>query len=477
MNESNEQKDVRKIKLDTLKNTGINPYPNKFDDRLYNIQALDLEEGTAARIAGRLMSRRMMGKASFAHLKDSSGTLQIYVRLDKVGEEAFSLFKAADIGDFFGISGEMFVTRTGEKTLLASTVELLSKSLRPLPEKWHKLKDIETRYRKRYLDILVNDESSKALKARTLIVNNIRQILTAKGFLEVETPILQDIPGGAAARPFKTHHNVYDIDLSLRIAPELYLKRLLVGGWERVFEIGRNFRNEGVSTRHNPEFTMMEVYCAYTDYRFMMDLSKELITSTWELVKKDFDSPIDLSKGWEQKDIWDMLTQYSGTEIRPADSFDELKKKADKLEVPPGKDSAEKIVDRIFSKYVEPELVEPTFLTGYLSEHSPLAKKSPTDNKIAERFEIFIGGQEIGNAYSEQNDPEIQRSMFELQIAAAGDDDDKNIDEDYLEALEHGMPPASGLGIGIDRLAMLLTGSQSIRDSILFPMLKPLNKD
>ncbi len=456
---------IRKEKLEALREKGYNPYPNKYEGRVTASSALQKNEGEFVKIAGRLMSKRMMGKAAFSHLKDSTGQIQVYIRLNEAGEEAFEIFKDLDIGDFIGVGGELFVTRTGEKTVLVKELKFLSKSLRPLPEKWHKLRDVETRYRKRYLDILVNEDSTKILKARTFTINEIRSVLIERKFIEVETPILQDIPGGADARPFKTHHNVYDTELSLRIAPELYLKRLLVGGWDNVFEIGRNFRNEGISTRHNPEFTMLEVYSAYTDYRYMMDLAKEIIIGVWNKLKDSFQSSIDFSAGWEEKNIWELISRYTKMEISPHDSFEELKEKAEKLDVPPGKDTEVKIVDRIFSKYVENKLINPTFVTGYLSRHSPLAKKSHTDEKFAERFEIFIGGQEIGNAYSEQNDPEVQRKMFEVQS--------KKIDEEYIEALEYGMPPASGLGIGIDRLVMLVTGVESIREVILFPMLKP----
>ncbi|MFC2062183.1 lysine--tRNA ligase, partial [Elusimicrobiota bacterium] len=402
-----------------------------------------------------------------------------YVKLDKAGEEAFSIFKEMDIGDFIGVGGELFITKTGEKTVLAEEIKFLSKSLRPLPEKWHKLRDVETRFRKRYLDILVNEDSSRILKARSAVTNEIRKVLIEKNFIEVETPILQEIPGGAAARPFKTHHNTFDIDLYLRIAPELYLKRLLVGGWDRVFEIGRNFRNEGISIRHNPEFTMLEVYCAYTDYRYMMNLSKAIILCIWEKLKAaGYSGSVDFKKGWEEKNIWDLLTEYTGVEFLPEDTYENLKSKADNLEVPPGKDSANKIVDRVFSKYVEKNLIEPTFVTGYLSEHSPLAKSNAENSKIAERFELFIAGQEIANAYSEQNDPEVQRKMFESQVEQDEfEGESKEIDESYLEALEFGMPPASGLGIGVDRVVMLMTGVDSIREVILFPMLKPLKSD
>ncbi|MFH1416254.1 MAG: lysine--tRNA ligase [Elusimicrobiota bacterium] len=479
MADFNEQFEIRKKKLEKLKETGLEPYPTKYEGGITVSAAVDMNEGETVRVAGRLMSRRMMGKAAFAHIKDSTGQIQFYLKLDKTGTEVFKIFKDMDIGDFLGVEGEIFITRTGEKTVLAENMNFLSKALRPLPEKFHKLKDVETRYRKRYLDILVNEDSSKILKARAVALSRIRELLTKKRYIEVETPILQDIPGGAAARPFITHHNVYDAELSLRIAPELYLKRLIVGGWDRVFEIGRNFRNEGVSTRHNPEFTMIEIYCAYTDYKYMMSLSKELISEVWEEVRRAGYTPvIDFSKGWEERNIWELLSHYSGSSISPEDPIEVLREKALKLDVPPGKDSSEKIVDRIFSKYVEPQLKEATFVTGYLSDNSPLAKRSPDDLRIAERFEIFAAGQEIGNAYSEQNDPIIQRNMFEMQVENYDDPEQpKKVDEDYLEALEYGMPPASGLGIGIDRLLMLMTGAESIREVILFPMLKPFSEE
>ncbi|MEA3506442.1 MAG: lysine--tRNA ligase [Elusimicrobiota bacterium] len=477
--ESKDQIDIRKEKLESFKDAGVETYPTSYSLKIDAAEALTKDEGDKVSVAGRIMSRRVMGGSAFCHIKDCTGKIQFYIRKDKVGRERYSFFKQLDIGDFVGVKGELFLTNTGEKTVLASDMEFLGKSLRPLPEKWHKLQDTETRYRKRYLDILVNKESSDLLKIRSRTISKIRNILEARKFIEVETPILQSIPGGAAARPFKTHHNTFDEDLFLRIAPELYLKRLLVGGWDRVFEIGRNFRNEGISTRHNPEFTMMEVYAAYTDYTFMMELSKKIISGVGEMIKKEgYEPSVDLIKGWKKENIWELMSKYTGMDFDPGDSFEELKKKAEKLDVPPGKDSPEKVADRIFSKYVEPKLVSPTIVTGYLTKVSPLAKSSPDDERIAERFEIFIGGQEIGNAYSEQNDPDIQRDMFLNQLNEKADEEEfsdiSKIDEDYIEALEYGMPPASGLGIGIDRLIMLLTGAESIREVILFPMLKPL---
>ncbi|MDA3792519.1 MAG: lysine--tRNA ligase [Elusimicrobia bacterium] len=476
MKKNKDQVEIRKEKLQSFKSKNIDVYPNSYDRKMDATAALQKDKGESVKVAGRIMSKRVMGGSAFCHIKDSTGKIQFYIRKDKVGPEKYEFFKQIDIGDFVGVEGELFMTNTGEKTVLAGDLEFLSKSLRPLPEKWHKLQDKETRYRKRYLDILVNDESSGLLKIRSKTISKIRSILEDKKFIEVETPILQPLPGGAAARPFKTHHNTFDTELFLRIAPELYLKRLLVGGWDRVFEIGRNFRNEGISTRHNPEFTMLEVYSAYTDYRFMMEFAKNIISGVGDMIKEEgYEASVDLTKDWREKDMWELMSKYTGIKFSPGDSFDELKKKAARLDVPPGKDSPDKVADRIFSKYVEPELISPTIVTGYLSKFSPLAKSSSEDERIAERFEIFVGGQEIGNAYSEQNNPLVQREMFERQLKEKDEESDINeIDDDYLEALEYGMPPASGLGIGIDRLIMLLTGAESIREVILFPMLKPV---
>ncbi|MGM0442084.1 MAG: lysine--tRNA ligase [Elusimicrobiota bacterium] len=470
--DKNKLRKIREEKLNSFSEDGVKPYPAKFEGRIENIKALEKGEGEKAKVAGRLMSKRVMGKSAFAHIQDATGKIQIYLTVDKLDDDRYDFFKDMDIGDFIGVEGGVFETRTGEKTVLVENFKFLSKSLRPLPEKWHKLKDKETRYRKRYLDILVNKESSKILKARSNLLSSVRSTLEGEDFIEVETPILQKNAGGAAAQPFKTHHNTFDQDLYLRIAPELFLKRLIVGGWDRVFEIGRNFRNEGISTRHNPEFTMMEVYCAYKDYSYMMKLAKDIVVNAANALEKmGLKSDIDCTGSWAKKDLWQLLKEYTGTEFNPEDSFSVLKEKADKLNVPPGKDSQAKILDRIFSKFVEPELIEPTFVTGYLAKDSPLAKRSSKNPVLAERFELFINGQEIGNAYSEQNDPRVQKEMFERQVA----EDGGKIDREYIEALEYGMPPAAGLGIGIDRLTMLLTGKESIREVILFPMLKSKN--
>ncbi len=473
MNKKQDQTEIRKDKLIKLRDSGIDPYPHSFENRIDAADALGMKEGKKLRVCGRVMSRRIMGKSSFVHIKDVSGQIQIFMAVDKLGKENYALFRDTDIGDFIGVEGDLFVTRAGEKTVMAETFIVLSKSLRPLPEKWHGLKDVETRYRKRYLDILVNPESSKILKARSIITASIREFLECRKFCEVHTPVLQDIAGGAAARPFKTLHNVYNTELYMRIAPELYLKRLLVGGWERVFELGTNFRNEGLSAMHNPEFTMLEVYAAYTDYTFMMNLAEELIKSVAAVMKeKSFPVSEDILGRWDRKDYWQLLKTHTGEDFSPEITYEEAKQKADKLNIPPGKDSLEKILDRIFSHYVEDKLSAPTFVTGYPSSASPLAKQSPDNPMIAERFEIFINGSELGNAYSEQNDPEIQKKVFLKQAGS-----NTPVDEDYIEALEYGMPPASGLGIGVDRLTMALTGAETIREVLLFPMLKPLNAD
>ncbi len=474
MNKKQNQTEIRKDKLTKLRESGVNPYPHSFENRIDALEALKIKDGVKVRVCGRIMSRRIMGKSSFAHIKDVSGQIQVFMAVDKLGRENYDLFRDTDIGDFIGVEGELFVTRAGEKTVMAEAFTILSKSLRPLPEKWHGLKDVETRYRKRYLDILVNPESSKILKARSIITAAIREFLESRRFCEVQTPVLQDIAGGAAARPFKTLHNVYNTDLYMRIAPELYLKRLLVGGWERVFEMGTNFRNEGLSSMHNPEFTMLEVYAAYTDYNFMMDLAEEMVKSVaGKIVDEGFSVPENIMGEWVRKDYWELLKVHTGEDFTPEITYDEVKKKAEYLKIPPGKDSIEKMLDRIFSHYVEEKLSDPTFVTGYPSSASPLAKQSPENPGIAERFEIFINGSELGNAYSEQNDPEIQKEVFLKQASGST----SPVDNDYIEALEYGMPPASGLGIGVDRLTMVLTGAETIREVLLFPMLKPNNAD
>jgi len=433
------------------------------------------------RAAGRLVSLRRHGRGTFAHYVDSSGRLQLYFREDQLGEESYAQLRRADVGDFVGVAGTPFRTRTEEITLNVKEWVLLAKALRPLPEKWHGLKDVETRYRQRYVDLIVNPRVRETFQARVQIIRTLRNLLDRRGFMEVETPMMQALPGGAAAKPFITHHNFLDLDLYLRIAPELYLKRLVVGGLERVYEINRNFRNEGVSSRHNPEFTMLEAYQAYTDYRGMMELARDLICAAAEAAhgKLNFpyqDNEIDLGRPWEEIPYWEAIAKYSGVDLRQVKSLEEAKEVCKGLELPAQCErSVVSIVDGVFEHYVQPNLTQPTFITDYPTEVSPLAKERRDDPSLTERFEIFVACQELGNAFSELNDPTEQRRRFEQQARARaeGDEEAHRLDEDFLRALEYGMPPTGGLGIGIDRLVMLLTDSPSIRDVIFFPHMRP----
>lgn len=429
-------------------------------------------------MAGRIMAARLHGKSIFYDLKDSTGKIQAYIKEDALGSDSFSFIKSnVDIGDFVGVSGDTFKTRTGEPTIVVKTFKVLSKSLRPLPEKWHGLKDVETRYRQRYVDLIVNDEVKNTFIARSKIVSGIRRFLDSKGFLEVETPMMQSIPGGAAGKPFKTHHEALDIDLYLRIAPELYLKRLLVGGFEKVYEINRNFRNEGISIKHNPEFTMLEVYEAYSDCAGMMRLTEEMITSLAKEVagktEIEFNGrTIDLSR-WERVSFADLMREQFG--IVPEDSPEEwIKKLRNKGIVIEGKDVSRTQIINIVGELVEPKAHNhPIFVVDMFREMCPLAKTKADNPSLTDRFELYMGGMEIANAYSELNDPIEQKARFIDEIKGAGDKR-RVMDEDFVTALEYGMPPAGGLGIGIDRLVMILTNSPSIRDVILFPQLKPL---
>lgn len=470
-------------KLRRLREQGINPYPYRYERTHLSSDILGRFEelrGSPVRIAGRLMTMRVMGKASFAHLLDQSGKMQLYVRRDLVGEEQYALFKSLDLGDFVGVAGKPFLTRTGEITVEAGEVVLLSKALRGLPEKWHGLTDTETRYRQRYLDLISNEESRKVFQIRSRTIDGIRRFLVDRGFLEVETPILQPIHGGAAARPFVTHHNALDRDLYLRIALELYLKRCVIGGIERVFEIGRIFRNEGISTKHNPEFTMMEVYQAYADYHDIMVLLEEMISTVAMQVLGTTEieyngNTIDLKAPWPRLSLRQAIMDESGVDYDLYPTAEGLYEavRALGLRPEPGASRA-KLIDVLLSEYVEPRLVQPTFLLDYPVEMSPLAKRKRDDDAVVERFEAFIGGMEVANAFSELNDPLDQRQRFEQQMAdkAAGDEETQPMDEDFLTALEHGMPPTGGLGLGLDRLVMLLTGNPSIREVILFPQLR-----
>ena len=475
---------VRRRKLEELKAKGINPFGGKFNTTHKAQEILDRFdelENSQVVIAGRIMAKRDMGKATFAHIQDVSGRIQVYARVNEIGAEQYELFTHFDIGDIIGVSGKVFKTQRGEISVWAGEITLLSKSLRPLPEKWHGLKDVELRYRQRYVDLIVNPEVKQVFITRSRMIRAIRNYLDKQGYLEVETPMMHQIPGGAAARPFITHHNTLDMDLYLRIAPELYLKRLLVGGLEQVYELNRNFRNEGISTKHNPEFTMLEVYKAYADYADMMELTEDLISTVAVDVlgttKVEYEGQIiDLTPPWQRIPMLEAIKQYTGvdfTEIKD-DAAARGAAKGLGLNVEEGATRGS-LINEVFEKFVEPKLIQPTFITDYPVEISPLAKRKSEDPAYTYRFEAFIYARETANAFSELNDPIDQEQRFRNQVEqrAAGDDEAHMMDEDYINALEYGMPPAGGLGIGIDRLVMLFTGSPSIRDVLLFPQMKP----
>lgn len=469
----------RKDKLQIWIEKEGNPYLANFTPRHSSQWIKDnyekIEPGekidTEVWIAGRIITFRTHGKASFADIKDERGKIQVYARKDVLGEK-YTLFQKLDLGDIIGIKGKVFKTRTGEVTVQILQFSLLAKSLRSLPEKWHGLQDIELRYRKRYLDLLSNPEVKTVFLQRGLIVRLIRDFLNQRGFLEVETPMMQPIAGGATARPFKTHHQALKQDFYLRIAPELYLKKLVVGGLEKVYELNRNFRNEGMDRFHNPEFTMLEVYSAYSDYRKMMTFTEELVCEITEKVKGtlkiDYQGrKINLSPPWKRITFKDALKEIGGVEVNYNDEK-ELRKVATKFGLEVEGLRKEQIIEHLLDKHVVPQLIQPTFILDYPSSTSPLAKKKKGDPSLIERFEIFIGGEELGNAYSELNDPLEQRERL-VEVQTGG----SLLDEDFLEALEYGMPPTAGLGIGIDRMVMLLTDSASIRDVILFPQMRP----
>jgi lysyl-tRNA synthetase class 2 len=487
LTDSSDQREQRLQKLQALREEGINPYPARFLYTHTTAQARQalLDGGDAeqqvVRTAGRLMAIRVMGKASFAHIQDGSGSIQLYVRQDEVGEQAYDLFrKRFDVGDSVGVEGTLFRTRTGEITIRVSSLEMLAKALRPLPEKWHGLTDVEARYRQRYLDLLVNEDVRNTFVTRSRMVSAIRRFLDERGFLEVETPVLQPIYGGAAARPFVTHHNVLDTDLYLRISDELYLKRLIIGGLDRVYEIGRDFRNEGVSTKHNPEFTQIEVYQAYADYADVMHLVEEL----WHTVAQEVlgtstlsyqGHEVDLTPPWRRLTMRDAILEASGVDIAADRDVETLQRSMRELGVEADtKPTWGNQVDELLSECVEPNLIQPTFVLDYPVEVSPLAKKKPGNSRWVERFEFFVGGLECGNAFSELNDPIDQRERFEMQRRQQleGDEEAHPMDEDWIRALEYGMPPTGGLGFGIDRMAMLFTDNSSIREVILFPALR-----
>ncbi|MEK6760224.1 MAG: lysine--tRNA ligase [Deltaproteobacteria bacterium] len=477
-------------KLETIRQSGAEAYPNDFKpsstcafitESFGTLAKEELEaDDKTFSIAGRVMALRDFGKASFIQIQDRSGRLQAYIKKDFIGEEAFNTFRLIDVGDIVGLEGRLFRTRTNELTIEAKAFRLLAKGLHPLPEKWHGLKDVEARYRQRYLDIMVNPEVREVFVKRTAIVRYIRDFLTEKDFLEVETPMLQQIAGGAAAKPFKTFHNALGMELFMRIAPELYLKRLVVAGFDRVFEINRNFRNEGMSTQHNPEFTMLEFYQAYATFEDLMDLTEELISSLALKVcgktKITYqDTEIDLTPPWKRISVKDAILAYSdpGEEIF-TDRAKALEfSKSLGLKTPEGL-SHGKIIIEIFERVAEHRFIQPTFVTHYPLDVSPLSRKNSADPTLVDRFELLVAGREIANAFSELNDPIDQKERFIAQIGEknAGDDEAHEMDEDYVKALEYGMPPTAGEGIGIDRLIMLLTDSASIRDVIIFPQLK-----
>jgi len=479
----NEIIEQRKSKLNLLKERGVPAYPSIPSGRIDIGEILkDFTEGKRIAVCGRIMAKRQHGKVVFMDLKDASARIQLYIKLDFVGKESFGLLDNVDIADIICVRGELFKTHTNEPTIKAEEFTIIAKALRPIPEKWHGLKDIELRFRQRYLDLIANEEVKKVFLMRSRIIKGIRDFLDQRGFLEVETPMMHNIPGGAAGRPFKTHHNEYDEDLYLRIAPELYLKRLLVAGLDRVYEINRSFRNEGVSTRHNPEFTMLELYSAYCNYEDMMRLVEDLIVSLAKQVlgKEDIvyqGKTISLAAPWQKRSFAQMVKERFN--IEPQDEVTLMLKKLqekgfakDKLKLTRSQ------VNKIIEDILEQDLMNtnPTFVTDYFTNLSPLAKAKKENPLISERFELFIGGLEIGNAYSELNDPQEQRKRFEEEIKELDPDEKKCVDADYLLALEHGMPAAGGLGIGIDRLVMLLTDQPSIREVILFPLLRPEKK-
>lgn len=479
----------RREKIEALKKSGLSPYCDEFRvtssareiiEKFAPFSAEELaKEETEWALAGRIMAVRDFGKAAFFQLKDTSGAIQAFVSQETLGKEPLALFKKLDIGDIVGIKGTPFRTKTGELTLKVSSLILLTKSLRPLPEKWHGLSDIEVRYRQRYLDLIVNPAVSEIFLKRARIVDFVRQFLKDRGFMEVETPMMHGTPGGAAARPFKTHHNALEMELYLRIAPELYLKRLLVGGLERVFEINRNFRNEGLSSEHNPEFTMLEFYMAYADYNDLMALTEEMLSSlASELLgttKINYQgAEIDLAPPWERISLREALKTKGGVPEEVLSNAGALVEMSQETGVcGPGARPGKALVS-LCEKLVEPKLIQPTFVLDYPTEVSPLARRSEKDPELVERFELFIAGKEIANAFSELTDPLDQRERFREQAKVKGAEGEGHpMDEDFVKALEYGMPPAAGEGIGIDRLVMVLTDSPSIRDVILFPQLRP----
>ncbi|MCY8122755.1 lysine--tRNA ligase [Bacillus spizizenii] len=488
--ELNDQLQVRRDKMNQLRDNGIDPFGARFE-RTHQSQEVisayqdltkeELEEkAIEVTIAGRMMTKRGKGKAGFAHLQDLEGQIQIYVRKDSVGDDQYEIFKSSDLGDLIGVTGKVFKTNVGELSVKATSFELLTKALRPLPDKYHGLKDVEQRYRQRYLDLIVNPDSKHTFIARSKIIQAMRRYLDDHGYLEVETPTMHSIPGGASARPFITHHNALDIPLYMRIAIELHLKRLIVGGLEKVYEIGRVFRNEGVSTRHNPEFTMIELYEAYADYKDIMSLTENLVAHIAQEVLGTTtiqygEEQIDLKPEWKRIHMVDAVKEATGVDFWEEVTVEQAREYAKEHGVEiKGSMTVGHIINEFFEQKIEETLIQPTFIYGHPVEISPLAKKNPEDPRFTDRFELFIVGREHANAFTELNDPIDQRERFEAQLKEreAGNDEAHLMDEDFVEALEYGMPPTGGLGIGIDRLVMLLTNAPSIRDVLLFPQMR-----
>lgn len=476
----------RRKKMENLRRQGIDPFGRRFPRTHLSQEIIDnfpVCENREVRVAGRIISLRTHGKAGFAHLADFAGKIQIYARLDVLGEESYQRFTNLDLGDIIGVCGRVFRTRRGEITVEVKEWEMLCKALRPLPEKWHGLKDVDLRYRRRYLDLISNPESREVFIRRSAIISRIRRFLDDEGFMEVETPVLSLIAGGGHARPFVTHHNALDLELTLRIALELYHKRLIVGGLEKIYEIGRCFRNEGISTKHNPEFTMLELYQAFADLTDMMTLAEELISTVAVEVLGTFHltyqgKEIDLTPPWPRVSMPAMIREETGLDWLAIETDEEAVAAGEKLGLDlTGKKTKAQVLDELLSVYVEPKLVQPTFLTDYPLEISPLAKKKADNPRLTQRFELFINGWEVANAFTELNDPLDQRERFVAQAKekAKGNEEAMEWDEEFLIALEHGMPPTGGMGIGIDRLVMILTGAVSIRDVLLFPLMRPKN--
>lgn len=488
-NEINEQMQVRIDKMHKIEEHGWKPFGYRF---LYTHRAADIaaqfdelsEKETEVKMAGRIMAIRGHGKTCFMDMQDKTGRIQVYVRKDVIGEENYALIKLMDIGDTVGITGTAFRTHMGELSIKANSVEMLSKSLRPLPEKWHGLKDVETRYRQRYVDLIVNPEVRDTFVKRSQIIRSVREVLDSHDFLEVETPILNTIAGGAAARPFISYHNALDMQVYMRIAPELYLKRLIVGGMDRVYEMGRVFRNEGIDNRHNPEFTSVEIYQAFADYRDMMDLTEEVVVKTAEKVLGTTTinyegTTIELASPWKRMSMIEAVKEYSGKDFTNVTDLKEARAIAKELNVAIEPSfGIGKIINACFEEYVEDKLIQPTFITGHPKEISPLAKSNPENPEITDRFEAYIYGRELCNGFTELNDPIDQKERFLKQVEerANGDEEANMMDEDFVNALEYGLPPTGGLGIGIDRLVMFLTNSSTIRDVLFFPTMKPLGK-